>query len=215
MMCYVVCVSTRIVMAKLIVLTGKKFGKLLVLRRAENKGKKTCWLCLCDCGNETVVGGSNLHSGNTSSCGCSYNHEFHGLRYTKLYGVWATMKNRCSNPSVKEFKSYGARGIKVCPKWASSFIAFHDWAMSNGYKDGLTIDRIDVDGNYEPSNCQWVDKKTQQSNRRNNLLIEIDGETHIVTEWGRISGVSRQTIVRRYKKGVRGKTLIGHQRISS
>lgn len=87
--------------------------------------------------------------------------------------------------------------------------------MSNGYKDGLTIDRIDVDGNYEPSNCQWVDKKTQQSNRRNNLLIEIDGETHIVTEWGRISGVSRQTIVRRYKKGVRGKTLIGHQRISS
>ena len=81
-------------MAKLIVLTGKKFGKLLVLRRAENKGKKTCWLCLCDCGNETVVAGSNLHSGNTSSCGCSYNHEFHGLRYTKLYGVWATMKNR-------------------------------------------------------------------------------------------------------------------------
>lgn len=192
---------------KAIDLTGKRYGRLTVLEKCENaKSKRLSWKCVCDCGNITIVQGNNLRSGNTKSCGCFQEH--HNMRKSKLYGVWNSMKNRCYNPNVTRYKNYGGRGIKVCDEWASSFSCFSKWAFESGYKEGLTIDRIDANGNYTPQNCRWVDIKSQQSNRTNNLLIEIDGETHTITEWGRISPVCRQTIYRRYKKGIRGKGLI-------
>lgn len=188
-------------------LTGKRFGKLVVLGLSDTSTPNLKrWECICDCGNKKIIQGNNLHSGNTKSCGCLIEH--HGLRKSKLYGVWNTMKNRCLNPNVKCYKSYGGRGISVCDEWKNSFTKFSEWSFENGYKEGLTLDRIDVNRNYEPSNCRWVDMKTQNNNRRNNVKIDIDGEVHSIIEWSRISGRSRQAISRRYKKGIRGKELI-------
>lgn len=191
-------------MSKLKDLTGLKFGKLLVIKRVE--GKCTPWLCLCDCGNEIVVRGTNLRSGNTTSCGCFCEH--HGKRKTKLYGVWATMRNRCYNENVKVYYRYGGRGIEVCEEWKNSFTCFHNWAISNGYKEGLTLDRIDVDGNYEPSNCRWVTMKIQNNNRRDTISVEINGEKHTLREWSELSGINWGTIRRRYYRGKRGEALI-------
>lgn len=194
-------------MSRFINLGGMRFGKLLAFMRVEDKKKHTQWLCICDCGNTTIVSASNLRSGNTTSCGCFCEH--HGLRNTKLYGVWSAMKNRCFNPNVEGYKQYGARGIAVCEEWKNSFTAFHEWAISNGYTEGLTLDRIDVNGNYEPSNCRWVKAKTQANNRRNTIRVEINGESHTLREWSEITGINFGTLRQRYYRGKRGKALIG------
>lgn len=120
-------------------LTGKRFGNLLVLSRAESPSKQAAWLCRCDCGNETVVLGWNLRSGHTISCGCVHKtalknglRSTHGMIHSRLYGIWEDMKSRCFNPNTPQFKYYGSRGITVCPEWKNDFQAFHDWAMSHG-----------------------------------------------------------------------------------
>lgn len=157
-------------------LEGQRYGKLVVLKEAEPIYSKTGkmirrWECQCDCGNITVVRHGDLRSGRTVSCGC-YNYEkesvlkTHGYSRTKLYDVYIKMKSRCNNPDDKNYADYGGRGIKVCKEWNESPKSFIEWALNNGYKEKLSIDRINVNGNYEPSNCRWTDSETQCLNQR-------------------------------------------------
>lgn len=194
-------------------LTGKKFGRLTVIKRVENhvqpSGKQYLqWLCKCDCGNETVVRGANLKRGHTQSCGCliKETNSTHGLKKTRLYVVWRDIKLRCFNPNANNFKDYGAKGIVMCDEWRNDFKAFYDWAMENGYNPNAkrgecTIDRIDNNKGYFPENCRWVDNLVQQNNKKNNVFISYNNETHSVAEWSRILDISRYALYARLKKG--------------
>lgn len=180
-------------------LTGQKFGELTVCSRAKNKGKHAAWNCLCSCGAITVVSATHLISGHTQSCGhLSRSHEMTG---TRLYRIWHGMKARCFFVDTTHYPYYGGRGITVCAEWSDSFEAFRDWALANGYRDNLTIDRIDVNGNYCPENCHWATTMQQGRNRRNNVFYDINGEVHTIPEWSRISGIKIHTIQQRLKRG--------------
>lgn len=185
-------------------LTGNRYGKLTVVKRVYKDGeRKTHWLCKCDCGNETVVSSDNLKNGHTKSCGClrvetsKVSLTTHGLSKTRLYKIYKGMKARTTNSSCNEYKNYGGRDIKICDEWLNDFTAFYCWAMGNGYKDGLTIDRIDVNGNYEPSNCRWATMKEQQNNRTNNHNITHNGETLTMKQWAEKLGINYKTLERR------------------
>lgn len=154
---------------------GMRFGRLTVIQEAEKPSatRNAYWICQCDCGNVTKpIFDSSLRLGRTKSCGCLHKEGLikrnttHGKYHTKLHGVWNCMKQRCGNPNNHKFKDYGGRGITVCDQWANSFEDFYKWAIENGYSEGLSIDRINVDGNYEPSNCRWATAKEQRHNRR-------------------------------------------------
>jgi len=147
----------------------QKFGNLLTICPTEKrtKGKEVIWLCRCICGNLTEVASAHLISGHTKSCGC-LRKEFslkHGDAINKkrhrIYRIWIHMKQRCENKNSYDYKYYGRKGISVCEEWRNNYPAFKLWALLNGYDDNLTIDRIDHNGNYEPSNCQWL---TQSKN---------------------------------------------------
>ena len=193
-------------------LEGQRFGRLIVIKRVKNEvlsnGRKgSYWLCQCDCGNTKVVRGTHLTDGNTQSCGCLQRETLlkcrtvHGQFGTRIYGIWANMKNRCNLPTEPNYKNYGGRGISVCEEWNQNFAAFYDWAIQNGYTDELTIDRIDVNGNYEPSNCRWVNMRVQQNNRRNNTHLEFNGDVHTIAEWSRIVNINVETIISRLSRG--------------
>lgn len=128
--------------------------------------------------------------------------ERHGESNTRLYRIWQDMKSRCYNSGDKVYKHYGDRGICVCDNWKFSYISFKNWAMENGYRDNLTIDRIDVNGNYEPSNCRWVDRSIQSANRRNTIFIKLNGETKTISEWSKIYNIPRSRIYKKYRKGL-------------
>ena len=119
----------------------------------------------------------------------------------KLYGVWEGIKQRCNNPNQPAYKHYGARGITMCEEWSENFNKFYIWALDNGYKEGLSIDRIDVDKGYSPENCRWADRKTQMNNRRNSFLITYNGEIKSITEWAKQYGLKRATIQQRLDTG--------------
>lgn len=190
-------------------LTGKKFNRLLVLKVMDNdkKNRRKFYLCQCDCGKETVVRSDELRNGHTKSCGCLYKEsrtevsKTHGKSNTKLYWIWKNMNSRCNSKSDNAYKYYGGRGIKVCDEWLHDFQVFYDWAMANGYKPGLTIDRINNDGNYEPNNCRWATRKEQGDNTRRTVHITVNGITKNTTEWAETIGVSIQTISYHRKKG--------------
>lgn len=193
-------------------LAGKTFGRLTVLERAKNDSRgKTRWKCLCECGKETIVMADSLKSGHTQSCGCmaaekagaaiSKVNTTHGDRYTRLYRVWAHMKERCFNPNSISYENYGGRGITVCAEWKQDFVAFRDWAMENGYSDELQIDRIDNDGNYCPENCRWSTRKEQSLNRRSNVFLTFNGKRQTVREWAIEIGISPKVLYDRIKSG--------------
>lgn len=183
-------------------LTGRRFGRLIVVEYNCNG----YWKCKCDCGQDTVVRGDHLTNGRTKSCGC-YRREFskkkattHGGTNTRLYHIWTTMRARCEKTYNIEYKRYGARGIKVCDEW-QSFSTFREWALTNGYNDTLSIDRIDPSGDYKPNNCRWADAITQANNKRNNVIIEYDGEKYTMAELARISGLKLSTLWARLHSG--------------
>lgn len=198
-------------MGKFIDLTGKKFGKLTVIERTFNKNNSVCWLCLCDCGNYTVVRSDALRQGITKSCSClqkeivkktcKKNFEKHKLSKSRINNIWFNIKQRCYNPNNSKYKNYGGRGITVCQEWQDDFMNFYNWAMNNGYQEDLTIDRIDVNGNYEPFNCRWVNLKVQQNNRSNNRLIQYQNQIHTLAEWATITNIKYTTLKRRIDCG--------------
>ena len=192
-------------MSKLIDLTGQRFGRLVVVEMAERKKGKTYWRCRCDCGEIKDVRGACLRKGRAKSCGCSLYGNTHSLKHgyfgSRLYNIWCGIVQRCTNPKQANYKLYGGRGIKVCEEWRKDFKAFHDWAVANGYTDDLTIDRIDVNGNYCPENCRWATKKEQSNNTRTNRLITYKDETHTLQEWADFLGASKGAIYRRLKRG--------------
>lgn len=150
-------------------LTGNKFGKLTVIRKSANIRGRVAFECLCDCGKTCFVTSDDLKQSRTKSCGClkSGNRKTHGMSHSKLYNSWRAMHERCRLKTHIGFKNYGGRGISVCDEW-KNFQSFYEWALKSGYTEGLTIDRIDVDGNYEESNCRWVTMQEQQKNKQRN-----------------------------------------------
>lgn len=187
-------------------LSGKRFGRLTVIERSSRKSG-TYWSCVCDCGNKKEVLASHLIKGGIRSCGClrkevtGEKKSVHNESKTRLYKIWKNMRERCNNPHNHAYRNYGGRGIKVCDEWnrEHGYIAFRDWALQNGYKEELSIDRINVNGMYEPSNCRWVTLREQANNTRCNVLIEYKGETHTLAEWAKILGIKYQTLHRRIR----------------
>ena len=196
-------------MSKILDLTGKKFGRLTPIKRVLLEGKNTkVWLCKCDCGNTTYLRTSSLTGHNTKSCGCLRgNYVRHGMSGTRINKIYRNMKSRCYNPNASKYYLYGGKGIKICDEWLdkeSGFINFYNWSIKNGYRDNLTIDRIDSDKNYEPSNCRWVTYKEQNSHLKNNPFyckaIEYNGESHSLSEWAKIKNISYNALLCRYER---------------
>ena len=189
-------------------LTGQRFGRLTVRKMAgRGNSKQILWECECECGGSTIAPTYHLNSGHTKSCGCYRKEKAtetgakfikHGMKNTRMYAIWRTMKQRCQDADNSD---YGGRGIKVCDEWRDSFEAFRDWALANGYRDDLTIERNDTDGDYCPENCRWATMVEQQNNKRNNRRLTYNGETRTVPEWARITGIPVTIIYNRMNYG--------------
>lgn len=189
---------------------GMRINNFVVIKRDYKEKGKWVFLCKCDCGKEFHVGHSSLMR--RKSCGCltwEMNHAHaikHGGRNERLYKVWDGIKYRCGNPHAPGYERYGGRGIKVCPEWQTDYAAFRKWSLENGYDENAptgecTLDRIDVNGDYEPSNCRWANMTVQSNNRRSNVRLTYNGETKTIAEWARVSGVDRKTIEHRVRNG--------------
>lgn len=190
---------------------GERFGRWVVIDTANVKNSKKV-LCKCDCGIRRKVLVSNLVQGTSSSCGCArkekarFSGVTHGQSKTRLYNVWGGMIQRCYNINDRAYKNYGGRGIKMCPEWRSDFMAFRKWALESGYdedapKGQCTLDRIDVNGDYCPENCRWVDMKTQSNNTRHNVNLVYKGETLTLMELAEKCGVPMNTLRMRLLRG--------------
>lgn len=188
---------------KMLDIVGRKYGRLTVIEYAgQNHRGKSMWVCQCDCGKTSVVLGTHLTGGHTKSCGC-YNEEStksrvttHGMSRTRLYNIWRGMLKRCNYEGATSYRNYGAKGISVCEEWCD-YEKFKDWAISHGYSDHLTLDRIDNSGDYRPENCRWADVKTQMRNTSRNKVIQFRGETHCLQEWADILGMNYRTLQQR------------------
>ena len=196
-------------------LTGQVFGRLTVLERDTTRKGKIRWICRCECGKIKSVRREHLTSGATKSCGC-FSRETtkivntkHDLSRTKAYRTWLGMKTRCLNPKSKKYKNYGGRGITICAEWKDDFAAFFAYVskLEHFGEDGYSLDRIDNNGNYEPGNVRWADKKTQLRNTRNNVIVEYEGEKMILTDAAKASGINFDTLRRRIKHGDTGEQL--------
>lgn len=187
---------------RVIDLTGRRFGRLVVIGRADppvdNQGAAR-WHCRCDCGNEKDVRGSDLRRGRTTSCGCLQKERVraasitHGQTGSRLYYVWEAMRQRCTNQYNRWYDDYGGRGIAVCEEW-HDFANFMQWAERTGYQEGLSIDRIDVNEGYNPVNCRWVTMHEQNRNKRNNINITYHGVTRCLVDWAATFGINMKTL---------------------
>lgn len=189
-------------------LTGQRFGRLTVLEFVPKEDDhRSFWKCQCDCGEFCIVYKEHLirqkGKEGKSHKTCKL---FVPRRNNRLYGIWRLMRQRCNKPYSANYKYYGGRKISVCKEW-ENFSEFEKWALSNGYADNLTLDRIDVNGNYEAKNCQWISNLEQQHNKRNNLFVEYNGEKMCIREASILSGIPQLTLYRRYHRGVRGADL--------
>ena len=198
---------------------GERFGRLIVDKLECTKIYKSkkqnhylqYYLCKCDCGKETVVLKSSLIYGKTKSCGCleqqtrkdkSVKHRTHGQTKTRLYKIWSEMKRRCYCDKSISYKYYGLKGIKVCDDWRNCFENFRDWSINNGYKDDLTIDRIDSESDYSPENCQWISIKEQNRKHTNCVFITFNGKRQILSDWAKEYNIPHSTLSRKIKSGI-------------
>lgn len=209
-------------------LSGRKFGRLTCIKDVGRaKGSNVLWLCKCECGNESIVRSGKLMNGHTQSCGCLQKercittHTTHSLsrdqkgNRSKLYHVWDGIKQRCSNPKSTFYQDYGGRGILVCEEW-NDYPNFHEWATGNGYREGLTIERKDVNKGYSPDNCCWITRLQQSRNKRNSCKLTFRGKTKLLIDWAQEIGVDSAALRLRMKRGWSvEKTLTQPLRITS
>ena len=183
-----------------------KIGRLEILEEKIINNRKYCY-CLCECGKTKLIR-KDVIGKKTFSCGCLAKEKTHYKTNTRLHMIWSNMKRRCYNKNDKDFYNYGARGIDVCNEWNENFMNFYNWALSNGYDDKLTIDRIDNDKGYCPENCRWVDLKTQCNNRKTNRYIEYNGEKHTISEWSELYNINYHTFCSRLYRGWKFEDII-------
>jgi hypothetical protein len=173
--------------------TGVKKGHLLALEepRSERINNRAIRVikCKCDCGIEKDIIFTPWHNGSTVTCGCRMKHRKHGCCKTRIYQEHKRMKDRCNATTGMHYKNYGARGIKMCKEWQDDFLNFYNWAMANGYRDDLSIERIDVNGDYCPENCTWIPTSEQGENKTTSVKITYNEETHTVGKWAKIFGI--------------------------
>lgn len=192
---------------------GQKYNRLTLIRfERKNKYHHSFWLCKCDCGTEKIVNVSQVKSGAIKSCGC-LNKELsrkrlmestqtHGYaNKERLYDIWKNMKRRCYDKSNKRYENYGGKGVIVCDEWKNDYLSFRKWAYANGYNDELTIDRIDVNGNYEPSNCKWSSWKEQMNNQTRNRFLAYKGKTMTMSQWAELLGLTYGAMNHRVQRG--------------
>lgn len=189
-------------------LLGKKFGRWLVIGKIK-ENKKLLWLCQCECGNIGKVNSFSLLQGKSKSCGCLQKEitkkrlTTHNQTNKRIYNIYYNIKQRCYNKKEKRYKDYGGRGITICDEWLgdNGFVNFYNWSIKNGYQDDLTIDRIDNNGNYEPSNCRWTNLETQTNNKRNTIYFEFFGIKKSLKQWINFMGWNYKTYYARYSRG--------------
>ncbi len=197
---------------------GDKVGRLTIIDniyRPELKYKKY-YLCKCECGKMKEIRRDSIGR-STFSCGCLNIEKStkrlvnatktHGMSDTKLFAMWRDMRNRCYNEKVDRYENYGGRGIKVCDEWNEDFEPFMEWAISNRYKEDLSIDRINVNGNYEPLNCRFIPIEKQSRNRTTNVMVDYYGKTICIKELSEITGLNDKMLYARYSRGDRGERL--------
>lgn len=187
---------------------GERFGRLTVISHHHKQNTRHFVVCRCDCGRLKIVSTSDLKSHRTFSCGClsrelREERKKNKIKNENLRYIWVGMRQRCNNPNNKSYKNYGARGIRVCAEWDTkkSFRTFEAWALKNGYRRGLSLDRIDNDGNYEPANCRWADAVTQANNKRGTIKINYNGNMLSVTEANNLLGFPKNLLYRRLYSG--------------
>ena len=194
-------------MSRFIDRTGERYGQVIAIEYMGKRNNKTYWKCKCDCGKVFVTSGQCLSNGHTKSCGCfkskwiSESHSIHGETEGRLHKIWSNMKSRCYNPKRPDYSYYGGKGIKVCKEWLDSYIVFREWALNNGYKEDLTIDRIDSDKDYSPDNCRWANRLEQCLNQKRTRRFTYKGETKTASEWSVIYGVPSRALRGRMDKG--------------
>lgn len=198
-------------------LIGKTFGHLTVLKidhlkpryypNGSLKGHRTFFLCQCDCGKQKIVSRDYILQAKDLSCGCSAQYNMqrakitHNLSHHRLYNIYHKIIARCYKPNNHSYKNYGERGILMDPSWRADFMNFYNWAINNGYADNLSLDRINVNGNYEPSNCRWATSKIQNNNKRSNFLVTIYNRTQTLKEWCDEKGLNYTTVITRISRG--------------
>lgn len=186
---------------------GERFGILVVVEELMRVRRDRCFLVQCDCGNRTYAGYDSLMNGK-ESCGClnkaknGSHFVTHGLTRHPLYSTWCNIKCRCTNPNTDSYKDYGGRGITICEEWKNDFKKFYDWCIESGWQRHLSVDRIDNDGHYEPSNCRITTLEVQSRNKRNNIWIEYQGERLVVTDWCKRLGINETTVYNRIINGM-------------
>lgn len=196
------------------IILGERYGYLTPYKTSIDKRNRTVYVCKCLCGNENIVRGYDLATGNVLSCGClngindlDFNNE-----KTKLKRTYKNIKHKCYNPKNKDYARYGARGIELYSEWLNNFSSFYEWCVNNGYKANLTIDRIDNNGNYEPNNIRFVGVKSQANNRRNTLNLTINGKTKTFSEWCDFYDIKYQTAFTRYSKGYSNECIFSKEK---
>lgn len=205
------CMGNRIDM------TGQRFGRLTVVLFVRGDGTHSYWSVKCDCGNDRVVARNSLQSGRTKSCGCLHRENKartstkHGKHLSRVYNTYMMMRARCSNPNATGYECYGGRGITVCDRWNNSFQSFLD--DMGEPPDGTSIDRIDVNGHYEPTNCRWATRSEQQANRRNTVRIDLNGEVKTMHEWSESLDIPVRTIRARIAAGRAPQEVLSKERL--